>query len=304
MHNDYLKQVKSYLMSLQDAICQQLAQADGEQSFQEDSWDRPGGGGGRSRIIKNGSVFEQGGVGFSHVYGEKMPASATAHRPELEGRDFNACGVSLVMHPENPMVPTVHMNVRFFIAQKEGEEPVWWFGGGFDLTPFYPFDEDIIEWHQQAKNALDSVDEKLYPEYKAWCDDYFFLKHRDEARGVGGIFFDDLNDRSFDECFSVIKAVGDAFTRAYLPIVERRKNLAYTQQQRDFQLYRRGRYVEFNLVWDRGTLFGLQTGGRTESILMSMPPLARWEYDWQAQPGSAEEQLTEYYLKPRDWLSV
>jgi len=304
MHNDYLKQVKSYLMSLQDAICQQLAQADGEQIFQEDSWDRPGGGGGRSRIIKNGAVFEQGGVGFSHVYGEKMPASATAHRPELEGRDFNACGVSLVMHPENPMVPTVHMNVRFFIAQKEGEEPVWWFGGGFDLTPFYPFDQDIIEWHQQAKNALDSVDEKLYPEYKAWCDDYFFLKHRDEARGVGGIFFDDLNDRSFDECFSVIKAVGDAFTKAYLPIVERRKNLAYTQQQRDFQLYRRGRYVEFNLVWDRGTLFGLQTGGRTESILMSMPPLARWEYDWQAQPGSAEEQLTEYYLKPRDWLSV
>lgn len=304
MHNDYLKQVKSYLMSLQDAICQKLAQTDGEQSFQEDSWDRPGGGGGRSRIIKNGAVFEQGGVGFSHVYGEKMPASATAHRPELEGRDFNACGVSLVMHPENPMVPTVHMNVRFFIAQKEGEEPVWWFGGGFDLTPFYPFDQDIIEWHQQAKNALDSVDEKLYPEYKAWCDDYFFLKHRDEARGVGGIFFDDLNDRSFDECFSVIKAVGDAFTKAYLPIVERRKNLAYTQQQRDFQLYRRGRYVEFNLVWDRGTLFGLQTGGRTESILMSMPPLARWEYDWQAQPGSAEEQLTEYYLKPRDWLSV
>ncbi len=304
MHNDYLKQVKSYLMSLQDAICQQLAQADGEQIFQEDSWDRPGGGGGRSRIIKNGAVFEQGGVGFSHVYGEKMPASATAHRPELEGRDFNACGVSLVMHPENPMVPTVHMNVRFFIAQKEGEEPVWWFGGGFDLTPFYPFDEDIIEWHQQAKNALDSVDDKLYPEYKAWCDDYFFLKHRDEARGVGGIFFDDLNDRSFDECFSVIKAVGDAFTKAYLPIVERRKNLAYTQQQRDFQLYRRGRYVEFNLVWDRGTLFGLQTGGRTESILMSMPPLARWEYDWQAQPGSAEQQLTEYYLKPRDWLSV
>lgn len=304
MHNDYLKQVKSYLMSLQDAICEQLAQVDGEQSFQEDSWDRPGGGGGRSRIIKNGAVFEQGGVGFSHVYGEKMPASATAHRPELEGRDFNACGVSLVMHPETPMVPTVHMNVRFFIAQKEGEEPVWWFGGGFDLTPFYPFDEDIIEWHQQAKNALDSVDEKLYPEYKAWCDDYFFLKHRDEARGVGGIFFDDLNDRSFDECFSVIKAVGDAFTKAYLPIVERRKNLAYTQQQRDFQLYRRGRYVEFNLVWDRGTLFGLQTGGRTESILMSMPPLARWEYDWQAQPGSAEEQLTEYYLKPRDWLAI
>ena len=302
MHNDYLKQVKSYLMSLQDAICQQLAQADGEQIFQEDSWDRPGGGGGRSRIIKNGAVFEQGGVGFSHVYGEKMPASATAHRPELEGRDFNACGVSLVMHPENPMVPTVHMNVRFFIAQKEGEEPVWWFGGGFDLTPFYPFDQDIIEWHQQAKNALDSVDDKLYPEYKAWCDDYFFLKHRDEARGVGGIFFDDLNDRSFDECFSVIKAVGDAFTKAYLPIVERRKNLAYTQQQRDFQLYRRGRYVEFNLVQDRGTLFGLQTGGRTESILMSLPPLVRWQYNWHPQPGSAEAALYSDYLISRDWL--
>ncbi|MDV6316486.1 oxygen-dependent coproporphyrinogen oxidase [Idiomarina sp. HP20-50] len=303
MHNDYLTQVKSYLMSLQDAICQKLAEADGENNFQEDSWDRPGGGGGRSRVMKNGAVFEQGGVGFSHVYGEKMPASATAHRPELEGRDFNACGVSLVMHPKNPMVPTVHMNVRFFIAQKEGKEPVWWFGGGFDLTPFYPFEEDVIEWHQQAKDALDSVDEKLYPEYKAWCDDYFFLKHREEARGVGGIFFDDLNDRSFEECFSVIKAVGDAFTKAYIPIVERRKELAYNQQQRDFQLYRRGRYVEFNLVWDRGTLFGLQTGGRTESILMSMPPLARWEYDWQPQPGSAEEELTAYYLKPRDWLA-
>lgn len=303
MHNDYLAQVKTYLLSLQDSICEQLAAADGQQDFQQDSWERPGGGGGRSRVMKEGGVFEQGGVGFSHVYGEKMPASATAHRPELEGRDFNACGVSLVMHPRNPMVPTVHMNVRFFIAQKPGEEPVWWFGGGFDLTPFYPHKEDIIDWHQQAKDALDSVDERLYPEYKAWCDDYFFLKHRNEARGVGGIFFDDLNDRPFDDCFAVMKAVGDAFTKAYLPIVERRKNEAYTQQQRDFQLYRRGRYVEFNLVWDRGTLFGLQTGGRTESILMSMPPLVRWEYDWQPQPDSAEERLTSYYLQPRDWLS-
>lgn len=303
MHNDYLAQVKTYLLSLQDSICEQLATADGEQDFQQDSWDRPGGGGGRSRVMKKGGVFEQGGVGFSHVYGEQMPASATAHRPELEGRDFNACGVSLVMHPSNPMVPTVHMNVRFFIAQKPGEEPVWWFGGGFDLTPFYPHKEDVVDWHQQAKDALDSVDERLYPEYKAWCDDYFFLKHRNEARGVGGIFFDDLNDRPFDECFSVMKAVGDAFTKAYLPIVERRKNEAYTQQQRDFQLYRRGRYVEFNLVWDRGTLFGLQTGGRTESILMSMPPLVRWEYDWQPQPDSPEEELTSYYLQPRDWLS-
>lgn len=303
MHNDYLAQVKTYLLSLQDSICEQLAAADGQQDFQQDSWERPGGGGGRSRVMKNGEVFEQGGVGFSHVYGEKMPASATAHRPELQGRDFNACGVSLVMHPNNPMVPTVHMNVRFFIAQKPGEEPVWWFGGGFDLTPFYPHKEDVVEWHQQAKDALDSVDERLYPDYKAWCDDYFFLKHRNEARGVGGIFFDDLNDRPFDECFAVMQAVGDAFTKAYLPIVARRKNTAYTQQQRDFQLYRRGRYVEFNLVWDRGTLFGLQTGGRTESILMSMPPLVRWEYDWQPEPDSPEERLTSYYLQPRDWLN-
>lgn len=303
MHSSYLTQVKDYLMALQDSICQQLEEADGAEKFQEDSWDRPGGGGGRSRILKNGAVFEQGGVGFSHVYGEKMPASATAHRPELEGRDFNACGVSLVLHPKNPFVPTVHMNVRFFIAQKEGEEPVWWFGGGFDLTPFYAFEEDVVGWHKTAKQALDSVDEAFYPEYKQWCDDYFFLKHRNEARGVGGVFFDDLNDRPFEECFSVIKAVGDAFTRAYLPIVERRKDTPYTELHRDFQLYRRGRYVEFNLVWDRGTLFGLQTGGRTESILMSMPPLVRWEYNWTPEPGSPEEQLTSYYLQPRDWLA-
>ena len=303
MHSSYLTQVKDYLMALQDSICQQLEKADGAEEFQEDSWDRPGGGGGRSRILKNGAVFEQGGVGFSHVYGEKMPASATAHRPELEGRDFNACGVSLVLHPKNPFVPTVHMNVRFFIAQKEGEEPVWWFGGGFDLTPFYAFEEDVVGWHKNAKQALDSVDEAFYPEYKQWCDDYFFLKHRNEARGVGGVFFDDLNDRPFEECFSVIKAVGDAFTRAYLPIVERRKDTPYTEHHRDFQLYRRGRYVEFNLVWDRGTLFGLQTGGRTESILMSMPPLVRWEYNWNPEPGSPEELLTSYYLQPRDWLA-
>lgn len=274
-----------------------------QKSFRKTAGTAQAGAGGRSRILKNGAVFEQGGVGFSHVYGEKMPASATAHRPELEGRDFNACGVSLVLHPKNPFVPTVHMNVRFFIAQKEGEEPVWWFGGGFDLTPFYAFEEDVVGWHKTAKQALDSVDEAFYPEYKQWCDDYFFLKHRNEARGVGGVFFDDLNDRPFEECFSVIKAVGDAFTRAYLPIVERRKDTPYTEHHRDFQLYRRGRYVEFNLVWDRGTLFGLQTGGRTESILMSMPPLVRWEYNWTPEPGSPEEQLTSYYLQPRDWLA-
>ncbi|RUO81047.1 oxygen-dependent coproporphyrinogen oxidase [Idiomarina tyrosinivorans] len=303
MSDAVLEPVKAYLLALQDTICQQLQALDGKAQFAEENWQRPGGGGGRSRVIKQGGVFEQGGVGFSHVYGERMPASATAHRPELEGRDFNACGVSLVMHPENPYVPTVHMNVRFFIAEKEGEEPVWWFGGGFDLTPFYPFKEDVIFWHQQAKDALDAIDPALYPKFKLWCDEYFYLKHREEARGVGGIFFDDLNDRPFDQAFAIIKAVGDAFCDAYIPIVKRRQAMSYGERERQFQLYRRGRYVEFNLVWDRGTLFGLQTGGRTESILMSMPPLARWEYQWQPQPGSEEARLAEF-LTPRDWLAV
>lgn len=303
MSDAVLEPVKAYLLALQDNICQQLQALDGKAQFAEENWQRPGGGGGRSRVIKQGGVFEQGGVGFSHVYGERMPASATAHRPELEGRDFNACGVSLVMHPENPYVPTVHMNVRFFIAEKEGEEPVWWFGGGFDLTPFYPFKEDVIFWHQQAKDALDAIDPVLYPKFKLWCDEYFYLKHREEARGVGGIFFDDLNDRPFDQAFAIIKAVGDAFCDAYIPIAKRRQAMSYGERERQFQLYRRGRYVEFNLVWDRGTLFGLQTGGRTESILMSMPPLARWEYQWQPQPGSEEARLAEF-LTPRDWLAV
>lgn len=304
MNERYLEPVIAYLMQLQDAICERLEGFEVSAKFQQDEWQREQGGGGRSRVLKNGQVFEQGGVGFSHVHGKELPKSATAHRPELEGRDFNACGVSLVIHPRNPMVPTVHMNVRFFIAEKEGEEPVWWFGGGFDLTPYYAFEEDVIEWHQKAKASLDKVDDSLYAKFKPWCDDYFYLKHRNEARGVGGIFFDDLNDRPFDEAFDVIKAVGDAFCEAYCPIVERRYELPYSEQQRDFQLYRRGRYVEFNLVWDRGTLFGLQTGGRTESILMSMPPLARWEYDWQPTPGSDEAQLTEYFLQPRDWASM
>ncbi|EKE83387.1 oxygen-dependent coproporphyrinogen oxidase [Idiomarina xiamenensis] len=304
MSEQQLAPVKAYLMALQDKICQALSEADGGAAFSEDSWQRDGGGGGRSRIIRDGQLFEQGGVGFSHVFGEKMPASATAHRPELAGRNFNACGVSLVMHPHNPYVPTSHANVRFFIAEKPGEEPVWWFGGGFDLTPFYPFDEDILHWHQVCKDALDAFDEALYPKFKSWCDEYFFLKHRDETRGVGGIFFDDLNDRPFDEAFAIMRAVGDAYLTAYLPIVERRKNLPYGERERQFQLYRRGRYVEFNLVWDRGTLFGLQTGGRTESILMSMPPLARWQYQWQAEPGTPESMLTDYYLHARDWLKV
>lgn len=303
MSHPALAEVISYLKGLQDRICSALEEADGGAHFAEESWQREGGGGGRSRVLRDGAVLEQGGVGFSHVFGEQMPASATAHRPELAGRNFNACGVSLVMHPSNPYVPTSHANVRFFIAEKEGAEPVWWFGGGFDLTPFYPFDEDIKHWHQVAKAALDPFGAELYPKFKAWCDDYFWLKHRDETRGVGGLFFDDLNDRPFEECFAIMRAVGDAYLEAYLPIIERRKNTPYGERERDFQLYRRGRYVEFNLVWDRGTLFGLQTGGRTESILMSMPPLVRWEYGYTPEVDSPEARLYTDYLRPRDWLN-
>ncbi|RUO60020.1 oxygen-dependent coproporphyrinogen oxidase [Pseudidiomarina marina] len=303
MHDSMLEQVNHYLKSLQDKICDALEQADGKGVFQEEAWQRAGGGGGRSRVLRDGAVLEQGGVGYSHVFGEQMPASATAHRPELAGRNFNACGVSLVMHPRNPYVPTSHANVRFFIAEKEGVEPVWWFGGGFDLTPFYPFDDDIKHWHQLAYNALQPFGDELYPKFKKWCDDYFWLKHRDETRGVGGLFFDDLNERGFEESFAIMRAVGDAYLDAYLPIIARRKDMPYGEREREFQLYRRGRYVEFNLVWDRGTLFGLQTGGRTESILMSMPPLARWEYGYQPEPGSAEAKLYADYLRPRDWLT-
>lgn len=302
MHDSMLEQVNHYLKSLQDKICDALEQADGKSTFKEEAWQRPGGGGGRSRVLRDGAVLEQGGVGYSHVFGEQMPASATAHRPELAGRNFNACGVSLVMHPHNPYVPTSHANVRFFIAEKEGAEPVWWFGGGFDLTPFYPFDDDIKHWHQVAYDALQPFGDELYPKFKKWCDDYFWLKHRDETRGVGGLFFDDLNERGFAESFAIMRAVGDAYLEAYLPIIARRKDTPYGEREREFQLYRRGRYVEFNLVWDRGTLFGLQTGGRTESILMSMPPLARWEYGYQPEPGSPEAKLYADYLRPRDWL--
>lgn len=295
-----LEQVKSFFMELQDSICQQLQSVDGG-IFEQDQWQRPEGGGGRSRVLKGGNVFEQAGVNFSHVFGANMPASATAHRPELKGRSFNACGVSLVIHPNNPYVPTSHANVRFFIAEKEGEAPVWWFGGGFDLTPFYPFDEDVKHWHQTAFDTCLPFGEDIYSKYKKWCDEYFYLKHRDETRGVGGLFFDDLNEWGFDKSYEFTKSVGNAFTKAYIPIVNRRKDLDYTDQQRQFQLYRRGRYVEFNLVFDRGTLFGLQTGGRTESILMSMPPLARWEYQYQPEPGSPELALNDY-LVPRDWI--
>jgi coproporphyrinogen III oxidase len=294
--------VIEYLKSLQDKICNTLEQEDGSGKFIEDNWKRAEGGGGRTRVLTQGSVIEQGGVNFSVVSGDKLPPSATAHRPELAGRSWQACGVSLVIHPKNPHIPTSHANVRFFIAEKEGEKPVWWFGGGFDLTPFYPVDEDVIHWHQVAKDLCDSFGEKVYSDHKKWCDEYFYLKHRDETRGVGGLFFDDLNEWDFETCFKYIQKVGEGFIDAYVPIMQRRKNETYTEQERQFQLYRRGRYVEFNLVFDRGTLFGLQSGGRTESILMSMPPLARWEYNYQAKEGSKESRLNDY-LTPRNWLS-
>ncbi len=304
MQNVDKHQVKAFLMALQDSICAELAAADGAASFAEESWDRAEGGGGRSRVLTHGAVFEQAGVNFSHVFGDKMPASATAHRPELAGRKFEAMGVSLVIHPLNPHIPTSHANVRFFIAEKEGEAPVWWFGGGFDLTPFYPVEADVLHWHQVAKDCCDGFDPAYYPKYKKWCDEYFYLKHRNETRGVGGLFFDDLNEPGFEQSFAFMAAVGQAFTKAYVPIVERSKNKAYSEAERQFQLYRRGRYVEFNLVFDRGTLFGLQSGGRTESILMSMPPLVRWQYGYQPEAGSAEAKLYERYLQPQDWLGL
>ncbi|WP_032095209.1 MULTISPECIES: oxygen-dependent coproporphyrinogen oxidase [unclassified Alteromonas] len=297
---DVIETVKAYLLNLQDTICQTIELADGKGQFTEDSWVREEGGGGRSRVMKNGAVVEQGGVNFSHVFGSQMPASATANRPELAGRNFQAMGVSLVIHPHNPYIPTSHANVRFFIAEKEGESPIWWFGGGFDLTPFYPFKEDVQHWHDTAKKLCAPFGEDVYPKYKEWCDDYFYLKHRNETRGVGGLFFDDLNAWGFDQSFAFMQAVGNGYIDAYVPIIERRKNTAYSEREREFQLYRRGRYVEFNLVFDRGTLFGLQTGGRTESILMSMPPLARWEYCYSPSPGSAESKLTDW-LKPTNW---
>ncbi|MFT5757939.1 MAG: coproporphyrinogen III oxidase [Alteromonadaceae bacterium] len=297
-----IEKVITFLKSLQDKICQELEAVDGSGVFVEDNWLRAEGGGGRTRVITDGTVIEQGGVNFSVVSGNKLPPSATAHRPELAGRSWQACGVSLVIHPKNPHIPTSHANVRFFIAEKEGEEPVWWFGGGFDLTPFYPIDEDVVHWHQTAADLCQPFGDDVYSDYKKWCDEYFYLKHRNETRGVGGLFFDDLNKWDFEHCLNYIKAVGQGFLDAYVPIVNRRKNLTYTEAQRHFQLYRRGRYVEFNLVFDRGTLFGLQSGGRTESILMSMPPLARWQYNYQPEDDSAEAKLNEY-LSPRDWLA-
>ena len=297
-----LEKVKRYLLKLQDNICQTLELADGKGEFKEDNWQREQGGGGRTRVLTGGAVIEQGGVNFSHVFGGMLPPSATAARPELTGRSFQAVGVSLVIHPHNPKIPTSHANVRFFIAEKEGEEPVWWFGGGFDLTPFYPIEEDVVHWHRVAHKLCEPFGTEVYPTYKKWCDDYFYLKHRNETRGVGGLFFDDLNEWGFERSFKFMQAVGDGFLDAYIPIVEKRKGLSFSSAERDFQLYRRGRYVEFNLVYDRGTLFGLQSGGRTESILMSMPPLARWEYDYHPEVGSQEEILYKEYLHPRTWI--
>ena len=293
--------VKDYLMGLQDSICNQLQMLDGK-AWQEDNWDRPEGGGGRSRVVADGAVIEKGGVNFSHISGAQMPVSATQNRPELAGRSFEAMGVSVVIHPYNPYIPTSHANVRFFIAEKADADPVWWFGGGYDLTPYYGNEEDCIHWHRTAKEACDPFGEDLYPRLKKWCDEYFYLPHRNEPRGIGGLFFDDFNQLGFEQSFAFMRAVGDSYCSAYLPIMQRRYQQPYGDHERDFQLYRRGRYVEFNLVQDRGTLFGLQTGGRTESILMSLPPLVRWEYNWQPQAGSSEAALYSDYLVKRDWL--
>jgi coproporphyrinogen III oxidase len=293
--------VRTYLLNLQDRLCAAVEVEDGTSRFHEDSWERPEGGGGRTRVLADGAVFEQAGVGFSHVFGPGLPASATVNRPDLAERSFEALGVSLVFHPRNPYAPTAHMNVRFFLAEKAGHEPVWWFGGGFDLSPYYGFEEDCIHWHRTAREACAAFGPEVYPRYKKWCDEYFFLRHRGEPRGIGGIFFDDLNDGGFERCFALLRSAGDHFLPAYLPILRRRKDTPYGERERDFQLYRRGRYVEFNLVWDRGTLFGLQSGGRTESILMSLPPLVRWRYGWHPEPGTPEARLYEEFLKPREW---
>ncbi|OJY88458.1 MAG: coproporphyrinogen III oxidase [Lysobacterales bacterium 63-13] len=295
-----LQRVEAYLDGLQNRICAAIESADGGARFREDLWQRDEGGGGRTRILAGGEVFEQAGIGFSKVSGTTLPPSATQHRPELAGRNWTATGVSLVFHPRNPYVPTTHMNVRFFEARADGKEPVWWFGGGFDLTPFYPFDEDVRHWHAVARGVCQPFGDDVYARYKKWCDEYFFIKHRNETRGVGGLFFDDLHEGGFERCFELLRSVGDGFLDAYLPIVERRKATPFAEREREFQLYRRGRYVEFNLVYDRGTLFGLQSGGRAESILMSLPPRVRFEYAYEPEAGSAEARLADY-LKPRDW---
>ena len=300
--NNALEQVKNYLIQLQNTICQSIESIDTKSSFFEESWERPGGGGGITRVLAQGDVFAKAGVNFSHVSGENLPPSASAHRPELAGRQFSALGLSLVIHPDNPYIPTTHANVRFFVAEREGAEPVWWFGGGFDLTPYYGFTEDCQHWHQTALTACQPFGETIYPKFKKWCDEYFYISHRNEARGIGGLFFDDFNEISFENSFALMQSIGNHFLKAYAPIVERRKYHPYGEREKAFQLYRRGRYVEFNLVYDRGTLFGLQSGGRTESILISLPPEVRWEYNWQPEESSAEAKLYTDFLPAKDWL--
>ncbi len=294
-------EIKQYFVGLQDNIVARLEKLDGK-SFRSDAWTRQQGGGGVSKLIEEGNLLERGGVNFSHVFGDKLPASASAARPEIAGRSFEAMGVSLVLHPRNPYVPTVHMNVRFFVAKKPDAEPVWWFGGGMDLTPYYGFEEDCVHFHTMCKRALDPFGEETYQQYKAWCDRYFYLKHRNEPRGIGGVFFDDLSSPDLATCFALTRSVGDHFLQAYEPIVSRRRDHDYGERERDFQAYRRGRYVEFNLVYDRGTLFGLQSGGRTESILMSLPPIVKWRYDWKPAAGSSEARLYEIFLTGKDWV--
>ena len=298
-----ITRVRDYLTSLQETISSAVTNNDPSTQMTEDHWQREDGGGGRSRVFTGGQVFEQAGVNFSHVFGDKLPPSATDSRPKLAGRGFEAMGLSLVFHPHNPYVPATHCNVRFFIAEKPDEEPVWWFGGGFDLTPYYANMQDCIHWHQTAKQACDPFGPDHYAKFKQWCDDYFYLKHRDEPRGIGGLFFDDYDEGGFESSFAFMQSIGDSFLPAYEPILQHRKDTPYTDRERQFQLYRRGRYVEFNLVFDRGTLFGLQSGGRVESILMSMPPSVRWQYNWSPEPGTPEAELYEVYLKKRDWLT-
>jgi coproporphyrinogen III oxidase len=296
--------VKDYLLGLQDLLTQALQQEEGDLGFTEETWRRPGGGGGRTRVIQGGDLFEQGGINFSHIFGADLPPSASVRRPELANRAYQAMGVSLVMHPRNPYVPTSHLNVRFFIAEKPGAEPVWWFGGGFDLTPYYGFEEDALHWHRTARAACLPFGAEVYPRLKRQCDEYFYLRHRQEPRGIGGLFFDDLDEWGFTRSFAFMQSVGDHYLQAFLPIVQRRKGLTWGKRERDFQKYRRGRYVEFNLVYDRGTLFGLQSGGRTESILMSLPPEVSWRYGWQPEPDSPEAALYERFLVARDWLAA
>jgi coproporphyrinogen III oxidase len=294
--------IREYFCSLQEELCIQLMEEDGLGRFKEDQWTRSEGGGGTTRILREGAIIEQAGVNFSHVFGTTLPPTATIARPELKDAPFEALGLSVVIHPQNPYVPTAHANVRFFSATNANQESIWWFGGGFDLTPYYPFREDCVHWHTMAKAACDPFGYDMYPKYKQWCDDYFYLKHRNETRGIGGLFFDDLNQGSFESCFDFVRSVGDHFIKAYRPIITKRKNMSYTSRERDFQSYRRGRYVEFNLIYDRGTLFGLQSGGRTESILMSLPPSVQWRYDWRPDQDTHEAQLTNEFLKVQDWV--